>query len=151
MDSVSVSVPVGVIGVKQVGGGNNVEKKLRKRKELDAMVAKKRGGSAEATGSGGNSNVLVPNTESETSDSGFGLRSNLIHQSSSSAIGGGGLMPQKTQSLDVGAFSLCFVTCRGLWMSFVAAASFIVVLTVLGMHVQMKVQIAQFGSQLDKG
>ncbi len=150
MDSVSINVS----GPSSGGsGGHSGEKKRRKRKELDAMVAKMRGSSSSGRGSGPDD--LEIHSESETTTSESGLRAKLIQQKGHSGVGGGGggggLLASTSTASALTPLSLCLQTCRGLWLVTAAAASFVVVLTVLAMNVQMKAQISQFSEQLDKG
>ena len=130
------------------------EKKLRKRKELDAMVAnlsRKRLPSEGGGVCGGAVNVSQqqhellrgsPNTD-ETSDEGFGVpvyHEQLLHHKSHHHV---------VQSH--GVSSVVCRTCRGLWVAFSVGASFIIVITVLGLHVQMKMQLDTFRNELEQG
>ena len=47
--------------------------------------------------------------------------------------------------------SLLCRTCRGLWVAFTVGASFVIVMTVLGLHVQMKLQLDSFRTELEQG
>ena len=145
MDSVAVSVPGRAVAA--------TEKKLRKRKELDAIVAKmnhnrsSREGSVSDNHDASSAAVYVDaglNTESETSDGGgFGLRSKLIQPSSSGA---------KTVTVPPILISLCrFPTCRGLVAVVAAAALFIAVVLSVSVVLQTKAQVSEMGLQLDKG
>ena len=144
MDSVAVSVPGRAVAA--------TEKKLRKRKELDAIVAKMNHNRSSREGSVSDNHdasaaVYVDaglNTESETSDGGgFGLRSKLIQPSSSGA---------KTVTVPPILLSLCqFPTCRGFVAIVASAAVFIAVVLSVSVVLQTKAQVSEMGLQLDKG
>ena len=145
MESVAVSVPGRAVAA--------TEKKLRKRKELDAIVAKMNHNRSSREGSVSDNHdaaaaVYVDaglNTESETSDGGggFGLRSKLIQPSSGGA---------KTVTVPPILLSLCqFPTCRGLVAVVAAAAVFIAVVLSVSVVLQTKAQVSEMGLQLDKG
>ena len=146
MESVAVSVPGRAVASN--GGGCAVEKKLRKRKELDAIVAKmNHNRSREGSVSDNHDAVLVDaelNTESETSDGGgFGLRSKLIKPS-------GANKPEIT--LPPILLSVCRIpTCRGIVAVVAAVAVFIAVVLSVSVVVQIKAQVSEMGLQLDKG
>ena len=155
--SVAVSVPGGR-AVASGGGGCAGEKKLRKRKELDAIVAKMNNHRSSREREGGSVSdvhdaaaVLVDaglNTESETSDGGggFGLRSKLIQPSSSSA------KSQPEMALPPILLSVCQIpTCRGVVAVVAAVAVFIAVVLSVSVVVQTKAQVSEMGLQLDKG
>lgn len=139
MESVTVSVPG-----RAVASGC-AEKKLRKRKELDAIVAKMNNrGSRESVS---DDTVLVAaNTESETSDGGgFGLRSKLIQPAA-------GDRAVKSEMVPPILFSICqFPTCRGVVGVVAAVAVFIAVVLSVSVVVQTKAQVSEMGLQLDKG
>ena len=143
MESVTVSVP----GRAVACGG--AEKKLRKRKELDAIVAKMNSGRGRESVS--DDAVLdAIHTESETSDGGgggFGLRSKLIQQPAAGDRGGGGGV--KAEIL----LSVChfFPTCRGVVRVVAAVATFLAVVLSVSVVVQTKAQVSEIGLQLDKG
>ena len=143
MDSVAVSVLGRAVAA--------TEKKLRKRKELDAIVAKMNHNRSREGSVSDNHDAAAAvyvdaglNTESETSDGGgFGLRSKLIQPSSSGA---------KTVTVPPILLSLCqFPTCRGLVAVVAAAAVFIAVVLSVSVVLQTKAQVSEMGLQLDKG
>ena len=140
MESVAVSVPGRAVAC------GAAEKKLRKRKELDAIVAKMNGGRGRESVS--DDAVLdAIHTESETSDGGgggFGLRSKLIQQPPTAAAGD----RVKAEIL----LSMCHLpTCRGVATVVAAVATFIAVVLSVSVVVQTKAQVSEIGLQLDKG
>ena len=188
----------GVSGVSGGGNGINavrsvgVEKKLRKRRELDAMVAnlhkaRKRvanGGNGVIVrngkttpssqelladhhseflerGGGGDEDdelevVLHGGTvieeedeeETESSELGFGLggRGGKMGKMKGRKLANGPSSPM------VSAMSILCRTCSGLWLvSVVVGMCFMVVFAVLGLHVQMKLQLDTFRNQLEQG
>ncbi len=204
----SNGVGVGV-GVGVGAGAASTEKKLRKRRELDAMVAKTRmmskhrnnglaslgsRGSGKTSsqelladyaergdGGGGDDdndddddelmNVSIRNggdlirgeeddDETESSELGFaglqrrgggGGKKQNITASSAGARKKGLLRKQPRSSLRSGAAVLCR-TCSGLWLvATVVGMCFMVVFAVLGLHVQMKMEVDTFRVELDKG
>ena len=123
------------------------EKKLRKRKELDAIVAKMNNHRSRESLSDSHDAVLVDvaNTESETSDGGFGLRSKLIQD----RAGAGGVKSEMVPEI---LLSVCrFPTCRGVVSVVAAVAAFIAVVLSVSVVVQTKAQVSEMGLQLDKG
>ena len=142
----SVSVPGRAVASN---GSCIAEKKLRKRKELDAIVAKMNHRSRESLSDSHDHAVLVDvaNTESETSDGGggFGLRSKLIQD----RAGAGGV---KSEIVPEILLSVCrFPTCRGVVSVVAAVAAFIAVVLSVSVVVQTKAQVSEMGLQLDKG
>jgi len=126
------------------GHGQN-EKKLRKRRQLDAMLAKKakkKKNSLLAEAEEGE-NVAASAGEEETTESG------------SSDIGYGGLRSSARRRPVLDDEDCRAGLCRtlsGLWLVAVAVGlCFAVVLAVLGLHVRMKVQLDAFSGQLDRG
>ena len=127
------------------------EKKLRKRKELDAMVANLSRKRLPDSGGGGTVNISQQhellrgstNTD-ETSDEGFGVPVGMGHDAHKNHHG----VAHVVQSH--GCSVICR-TCRGLWVAVSVGASFIIVITVLGLHVQMKMELDTFRNELGQG
>ena len=141
------SVHVSVTGA--ASKHKQAEKKFRKRKELDAMVANITRKRLPDGAGGGAMNVSQqhellrgsPNTD-ETSDDDFGVP------------GGGHDMHGGLHGVGVvqsHGYSVFCRTCRGLWVALSVGASFIIVITVLGLHVQMKMELDAFRNELEQG
>ncbi len=174
-----------------VMGNNSVEKKLRKRRELDAVVAKanrqrhsakinssqellvdfqnENGGKDDddTVGDGGGggdlrldiespSRVLDRVYEEESSDfdddsdkkQKLKRRRHALPRRLNKRSG----MSSRHKSSSSSSSSLCCQMCGGLWLvTTLVGMCFMVVFAVLGLHVQMKVQVDTFRAELDQG
>lgn len=132
----------------------SAEKKLRKRKELDAMVAKARknkGPSCKASSSAtqellGAEHVINLDKDYDDDD--------LLDTESSDlsfAMGRGGVASTVYEGKAAAVLRpLC--SCKGLcWMVFAITSCFLVIVVLLSLHVHMKMQLNTFRSQLEQG
>ena len=110
-----------------VTSSTKAEKKLRKRKELDAMVASKVRKQKH--------HELLHNISDDTSDDSGSLK--VVHHHPDPS--GGGDDDRRCR------------TCHSVCVSLTVMASMVAIITVMWLHIQMKMTVDTFRLQLDKG